>query len=266
MTIGTLAGLAVDDVGASDGRPPLVLLHGLSFDHSMWGPALEQLERIDPGRRALAFDLPGHGSSSTSESYGVERVAELVHDAVDAAGLDRPVVVGHSLAGIVASIYASEHPTRGVVNVDQPLHVAPFAGFLQSIAEQLRGTAFPDMWGHFLASMHIEQLPPSAQELVRTTSNPRKDLVLGYWQEVLDRPVSELVELTDAGLATLRAQGVPYLFVSGDEPDDEYRTWLEERLPQVEIMVLPGSGHFPHLAHPDRFAQCLARTGGWGRS
>jgi pimeloyl-ACP methyl ester carboxylesterase len=31
-------------------------------------------------------------------------------------------------------------------------------------------------------------------------------------------------------------------------------------------MVLPGSGHFPHLAHPDRFAQCLARTGGWGRS
>jgi pimeloyl-ACP methyl ester carboxylesterase len=53
--------LAADnDYGA---RPPLVLLHGLTFDRSLWRPSLAELRRIDPGRRVLALDLPGHGAS-----------------------------------------------------------------------------------------------------------------------------------------------------------------------------------------------------------
>ena len=34
--------------------------------------------------------------------------------------------------------------------------------------------------------------------------------------------------------------------------------------PQTAFMVWPGSGHFPHLAHPQRFAECLAATAWWG--
>jgi Predicted hydrolases or acyltransferases (alpha/beta hydrolase superfamily) len=60
---GLLAGLAADDYGLSDDRAPLVLLHGLTFDRSLWRPSLAELSRIDPGRRVLALDLPGHGAS-----------------------------------------------------------------------------------------------------------------------------------------------------------------------------------------------------------
>ena len=179
------------------------------------------------------------------------------------AGLEEPVIVGHSVAAIIATVYAGQFPTRGVVNVDQPLQTAAFAGFLQSIADQLRGPAFPAIWEQFAASMHIEMLPASAQRLVRSTSNPDQDLVLGYWREVLERPVSELAELTSAGMAALRAHAVPYLIVAGGDLEPDYRQWLGEELPQAVITVLPGSGHFPHLAHPDRFAECLAATGHW---
>jgi pimeloyl-ACP methyl ester carboxylesterase len=111
--------------------------------------------------------------------------------------------------------------------------------------------------------MHVELLPASAQRLVRTTSNPRQDLVLGYWREVLERPARELAELTSAGLAALRASNVPYLIVAGTDLESGYRQWLDEVLPQAVVTVLPGSGHFPHLAHPDRFAECLADTAKW---
>ena len=50
---------ADDDYGA---RPPLVLLHGLTFDR-LRRPSPAELRRIDPGRRVLALDLPGHGTS-----------------------------------------------------------------------------------------------------------------------------------------------------------------------------------------------------------
>lgn len=253
-----LAGLAVDDLGRSDARPPLVLLHGLTFDRTMWRPALTELDRIDPGRRALAFDLPGHGESADWESYDVASVAECVHRAVTEAELDEPVIVGHSLAAIVAAVYAVTFPTRGVVNVDQPLQTTAFAAFLHSIADQLRGPGFPAIWEQFLASMHIELLPASAQQLLRSTSTPRQELVLGYWREVLDRPASEVTDQMTAGLAALRATAVPYLIVAGSEPEPGYRQWLGEVLPQAAITVLPDSGHFPHLAYPGRFAELLA--------
>jgi pimeloyl-ACP methyl ester carboxylesterase len=249
----------------SDARPPLVLLHGLTFDRTMWQPALVQLEHIDRARRVLAFDLPGHGESPNWETYDAESVANGVHRAVVEAGLDEPVIVGHSLGAIIASVYAAEFPNRGVVNVDQPLQTEAFARFLQSITDQLRGPGFPAMWEQFPASMHIELLPASAQQLVRSTSNPQQDLVLGYWREVLEQPPSELAARMSKGLAAMRGADVHYLIVAGTEPEFEpdYRQWLDDSFPQAVITVFPGSGHFPHLAHPDRFAECLAATEKW---
>jgi pimeloyl-ACP methyl ester carboxylesterase len=262
-TVRTLAGLAADDYGDSDHRPPLVLLHGLTFDRSMWRPALAELHAFDPGRRVLALDLPGHGESAAWSSYDVEGVADGVHRAVDEAELESPVVVGHSIAAIIASVYAIRYPTSGVINVDQPLQTAAFARMVQSLADKLRGPAFPAIWEMFVASMHIELLPESAQNLVRSTCRPDQDLVLGYWRELLERPVDELADQAAEGLKAARESGVPYLVVAGAELEPDYQDWLDKMLPLATVTVLPGSGHFPHLGHPDDFAECLAATAQW---
>ncbi len=65
----TYAGLAADEFGMPDGRPPIVLLHGLTFDRTMWRPALAELQTIDPGRHAITLDLPGHGESPDASTY-----------------------------------------------------------------------------------------------------------------------------------------------------------------------------------------------------
>jgi pimeloyl-ACP methyl ester carboxylesterase len=75
---------------------------------------------------------------------------------------------------------------------------------------------------------------------------------------VLDEPVADLAAMAADGFAALRSQGVPCTIVTGSEPAPEYRSWLAEVLPQATITVFEGSGHFPHLAHPDRFASLLA--------
>jgi pimeloyl-ACP methyl ester carboxylesterase len=252
--------LAGDDSGSPNRRPPIVLLHGLTFDRSLWNPALAELRRIDPGRRVLALDLPGHGESPGWPSYDIESVADGVHRAVEQAQLQSPVVVGHSISAVIATLYAARYPTRGVVNVDQSLQVAPFASLVRSLADKLRGPEFPAVWEKFAASMQIERLPESAQDLLRSTCQPRQELVLGYWRELLERPIDELVDLAAASLTAVRDAGVPYLVVAGNALESGYQQWLTEMLPQVKIAVWPGSGHFPHLAHPDRFAESLAAT------
>ena len=251
-------GLAADSHGTDDEQPALVLLHGLTYDRRHWGPALRELAVIDPDRRVLALDLPGHGGSPRRESYHVAEVAEVIHSAVWDAGIDAPVLVGHSLGGILATFYAATYPARGVVNVDQPLLVGNFAEQIRQVEPVLRSPAYGDVWAFMLASMHIELLPPDAQELVRTATTPRQDLLLGYWNEIMVSPTGEINDRLTAGMDAIRTSGVPYHHVSGAALEPEYRRWLEAILPDVTITVLPDSGHFPHLAHPAAFAKILA--------
>jgi len=46
-------------------------------------------------------------------------------------------------------------------------------------------------------------------------------------------------------------------------PGPEYLEWLNRELPQAGVEIWPGSGHFPHLAQPFRFAELLAATSSW---
>ena len=253
----TETALAADRHGTTDGRTPLVFLHGLSYDRRQWAPTLDALARIDPGRPALTLDLPGHGQSPGRDSYRSDQVIALVHRAIEDAGLSAPIVVGHSLGAVLATGYAATYPVRGVVNVDQPLLVAPFAGLLHQLEPVLRSPDYQQIWDRFVAGMHVELLPPAAQHLVRTATTPRQDLLLGYWDELLTTPTADLTERFRHELETIRGSGIPYHYVCGAEPDPQYRRWLEAALPDVTITVLPDSGHFPHLADPAGLAELL---------
>lgn len=255
-----VGGLSGRISGTFDGRPPLVLLHGLTFNRAMWDPALDILLALDPARQVLSLDLPGHGDSDPAPNYGIESVVALVHSAVEESGLVEPVMVGHSLSAIVVTLYAGLHPVRSVINVDQPLQTGAFAALLHSLAEKLNGPGFMDVWQMFEASFHTELLPPEARKLLRATCHPTQELVLGYWRDVLDGTPEGMEALTEALMAGIREKSVPYVVVAGSEPEPAYRAWLAKSLPQATIVVFPDSGHFPHLAHPRRFAESLAAT------
>jgi pimeloyl-ACP methyl ester carboxylesterase len=259
-----LGGLAAVLEGGTARGAPLVLLHGLTFDQAMWRPVLAELRRARAGGPVLALDLPGHGGSPVWPAYGLDSVAAAVHEAVAEAGLPAPVVVGHSMAAVLATVYAAAYPAAGVVNVDQPLWMEPAAAFARSLEGEIRGGGFATAWGRVEAAMHMEALPAQARELLRANRHPRQDLVAGYWRELFDTPVPELAAHLAAVLGAVREKGIPYLFVSGHEAGPEYRRWLDRALPGARTEVWPGGGHFPQLADPGRFAGRLAAIAGWG--
>ena len=105
--------LAVRDHGGSGS--PVLLLHGL-------GGTLLHWERLAPhlatAHRVVAMDLRGHGLSGDGP-WGWEAVLDDVQAVIDHLGLDMPLVVGHSLGGMVAVRWALRHPDGpGIVNID----------------------------------------------------------------------------------------------------------------------------------------------------
>jgi pimeloyl-ACP methyl ester carboxylesterase len=251
-------GLATDDLGYADDRPPLVLLHGMTFDRTMWGDVIAELQRIEPGRRVVAIDLPGHGQSPDQQTYELDTIVEQIHRVVQEAGLTAPVLVGHSASGAFATAYAARHPSRGVVNIDSPLQIEPFITLLQSLGDRLRGPQFQTLWQQiFYAGFQVELLPAAAQDLVRSTCRPRQHVALGFWRQLIEQPTVEITAMIEQATAALRDSGMPYLYIAGDDLDPDYRLWLGRHLPAATVEVWPRTGHFPHLADPARFARRL---------
>jgi pimeloyl-ACP methyl ester carboxylesterase len=247
--------LVGDYRGSDTTRAPLVLLHGLTMDRRVWTPVLEQLSTIDPSRRVLTLDLPAHGQSPEARSYHLGDVVDSIHRALLAAGLTEPVLVGHSISGVLATLYAARLPARGVVNVDQPLDVAPFAAAVRGMADRLRGPGYD---ATFAAGWDTELLSLPARHLLAGTVRPRQEVVLGYWDEVLTGPADAPATLVSSTLAALRSNRTPYDLVSGSELDPAYRAWLCKSLPQARVVEWPGTGHFPFLGRPREFAALLA--------
>ena len=249
-----LGQLVADLTGTDDGRPPVVLLHGLTFDRGMWTPIVDALA----GRRALAFDLPGHGDSPPRDSYDPADVADVLHDAITAAGVGAPVLVGHSIGAVLATAYAARHPARAVLNIDQPLLPGPFGDLLRSVEPVLRGPDWLRVWTTLLDGMGLGELSPPLRALLRST--PRQDLLLGYWGEVLEKSSEELRRQRTDELAALRQHGTGYHHASRAPLPPGYVSWLRAVLPSAGTTVLPGSGHFPHLARPVTLVEILS---GW---
>jgi pimeloyl-ACP methyl ester carboxylesterase len=250
------AGLAATErAGTEADAPAFVLLHGLTFDRRMWDPILDG---IPPRHRALAFDLPGHGGSRSLDARGLAPVVDAVHAAVTAAGIDAPIVVGHSIAGPVASIYASEHPTAGAVSMEAPIRMEAFAETLRGLAPQLSGPGFGEIWPQMRASMLMDRVPAQYRALLRPADRPVQDVILRYQADILEGPLDDVLRWRDDGMAAIGAAGVPYVCLLAHHPDAADVTWLVERVPQAEVVVWPVEHHFPHLARPRLFVQLLA--------
>jgi len=236
--------------------PPIVFLHGLTFDRRMWDPVLTALPE---GRRAIAFDLPGHGGSPTLSAPGLTPVVEAVHRAVVDAVLDAPVLVGHSIGGPLAAIYASTHPAAAVVSVEAPIRMEPFEALLRSIRPQLEGDAFSSAWAILRDSWRMDLLPAESRELLRAAEDASQAVVLRYQADLLERPLDEVVRWRNEGYERLRLARTPYLSLHSRPVDQGERAWLSDRLPQAEIVVWPVEHHFPHLADPAGFAALITR-------
>ena len=226
---------------------PIVFLHGLTFNRSTWRPITD---RLSHRFRCVAIVLPGHGESAGPPRF-VEAVTDEIHALLAVLGINRPVLVGHSMAGVTATVYAARYSVAGVVNVDQPLDVVPFARLVRQVEPALRGPDFPAAFEPFRQSIGVELLPEPLRSATAATQTIRQDLVLGYWEEVLQRSPDELQALTDE---TARNIDVPYLAVFGRRLADDERDRLHARLSHLELEEWPDHGHMVHLMEPARFA------------
>ena len=234
--------------------PTLVMLPGPT---DSWRSYAAVLERLPSSIHAVAVSQRGHGDSDKpAAGYRVEDFAGDVVRALDALGIERAVLAGHSGSCLVVRRVAIDHPERvaGLVLEASPTTLRSDAG-LEGFVESLTNLEDPIEPG-FVRSLLIgtssedvapHVLEPMVEELAKVPAR--------VWREMF----SELLHYDD--ITELARIGVPTLLVWGDADElvgRDMQMRLARSIGGAELMVYRGIGHTPRWQDASRFASDVA--------
>lgn len=240
-------GLRFRDEGSGD--PPLVFLHGWSCRASHFAPQVEHFRRSN---RAVAIDLRGHGNSAAGDAPIT--LAQFARDVVAISGalsLDRPILVGHSMGGMVALGAAAMFPVRGVVLVDSTLTFSQeIRAFVGAIADGMAGDGGETKRRDFVATMPDPGDDPAIMLTVMDEMN-RTPLAVAS--------AAFLDVATWDGVGLAKELTAPILAIMALPHLAREMTELEAELPNLSVARTYGAGHFAQLLVPDQVNSMLER-------
>ncbi len=233
---------------------PLLLIHGFSNDRHVWEDIATGLPEAF---RPFAHDLRGHGDSDWSLAchYHLDDHAADLGALLDAQEIERAVLVGHSLGGNAATLFAARQPERveALVLVDTGPALSPAAWrwAAADAGELARAYESIAQYRELLALAYPLGNPAALDRLARTSLTPRRD---GRFEPKLD-PI--LLELTgsDAELRETEARlwdalakiQCPVLVARGERsamlPAAIAERMTEQVLCHGRLATIPGAGH-----------------------
>jgi pimeloyl-ACP methyl ester carboxylesterase len=243
------------------GRPPLVLLHGMLGSSRNWQSAGAELAGHF---HVLAPDLRNHGRSPHADEMTYEAMMEDVLGWLDACGLQRPVVVGHSMGGKVAMLLACRHPRRvaRLVCVD----IAPrdyfWPGHRQSFAA-MNELNLADLNSRAEAELRFEARVASFPLRKFLATNLERDEHGGWrWQIALPVLTAALPALEKNPLTAADRFEGPAHFIAGGKSDyiaagDE--AVIRAHFPAAHLTTIAESGHNPHMEARAAFVAAVLR-------
>ena len=235
--------------------PPVVLLPGPTDSWRSYQPVLD---RLPSEIHAVSFSQRGHGDSDKPRSgYRVEDFAGDVVPLLDALGIERAVLAGHSGSCLVARRVALDHPER----------VA--ALLLEASPATLRNDSQLVDFVQQIAEMEDPISRDFARSFITDTSSADigADLVSVLVAETLKVPArvwrgtfAGLIEYDD--VAQLVQVQAPTLLIWGDADaliSQDVQDQLVDLIPDADLLVYRDVGHTPRWADPTRFASDLTR-------
>ena len=253
---------------------PLVLVHGFGNEAHIWDDFAPLLA---PHYRVIAIDQRGHGDSAHDAElrYDYEYLVADLEAVTKALGIDRLVLVGHSLGGRTSMLFAGKHPERmaGLVIVDSaPEFDVRGTTRIRQEAEA-RGDGSVASVGEYqrvLAHNFPAGRPDSLARMAKHELRQRPD---GRWVRKLDpkihagRPQSDAEalareqEVAQRLWEALAKIACPTLVVRGAASDvmspDVADKMVEDVLPKGTLAVVPQAAHSVMTDNPDGFNKAV---------
>lgn len=237
---------------ARDGQA-VVFLHGIGGAATIW--AWQEASFAAAGFEPVALDLPGYGARAPVGALDFEGLATDAEAAIDSRGLERPVLLGHSMGGMIAQTMLRRRPEgyrAAVLACTSPAFGNADGVFQQRfVAERL---------GPLDAGLTMRDLAP---RLVRAMAGPNANPAgRAHAIDVMSRVPADTYRAAIRCLvafderANLPKIRVPVLCLAGEKDPIAPAHVVERmagRIPGARYVCLAGVGHLPNLEAPAAF-------------
>jgi pimeloyl-ACP methyl ester carboxylesterase len=236
---------------AGSGSPAVVLIHCWSGNRSFWKHQVGQLARE---HEVVALDLPGHGASGRGRAqWSIDALGADVAGLCAELGLERVILVGHSMGGPVALAAAARMPGRvaGIVAVDT-LHDAT-QGMTKEQIEPFVALFEQDFAGGMrqaVAGMLPKDADPALRDwIVEQAVATDRGAAVALMRSFPDLDVPAL----------FRGAGAPIRAINSASSPWPTNVEANRRFADFDAVVMEGVGHYPHLEEPEEFNRHLER-------
>lgn len=236
------------------GDPSFVFVHGWCCNRTFFQP---QFEHFKASHSVVTLDLRGCGESDQPDGgYDISTLAQDVGWLCGELGVNKPVIVGHSMGALVGIELAVQRPRllAGVVAVDPgPLHPTPevrsvFAGLIA----QLEGPNGEEVRRVFVESMFLPTDDAERKRaIVEAMGSVPLPVAAAMMQGTLAWNAVAALALCDVPLLVLRSSGSP-----GGSNDPARLLSVN---PRLQLGVTVGAGHFHQLEVPEQVTAMIER-------
>lgn len=234
--------LHVDDGGK--GGLPVVFIHSFGGNIAQWQ---KQLEHLREDRRAIAFDLRGHGQSAApaDNDYDVEAMAADIDAVADSLKIRRFVLVGHSMGGSSAIAYAWMHPERvaGLLLMGTPGKTPEEQS--KPIIESLESDAYDKVMEDYMKHLLTNAGPETARSEREGMNSLSKEASLNIIKAAFAYDP----------IPALRSYKGPKLIVG--TPAEKQPNALSVQMPGVPHTIVEGTSHWIQMDKPEVFNRIL---------
>jgi pimeloyl-ACP methyl ester carboxylesterase len=233
---------------------PVIFLHGFPFDHTIWEPIIPLLEKE---ARLILPDLRGFGKSPVTEGiYSMRLLAEDIHQLVNHLGIEKAILVGHSMGGYVSLTFAHSYPGHllglGLVSTQAAADTPERRQARYKTAE-----AVAHKGAKVVASSMVNSLTPRAdlvESIHELILNAHPTGIVGALKGMAERP-----DLTGI-LADIH---VPAVVLSGTAEQllaQEKIQTLAQMLSMGWLVEIQGAGHMLMMEDPQQVASALRQV------
>ena len=244
------------EAAGDPGRTPLIFLHGIGGAARAWR---SQVARFGDRYHATAWDMPGYGGSAPLAKATIATLADALQDFLQQTGATRPVLVGHSIGGMIVQQWLTKHP-----------HVA--AAVVLAQTSPAFGKAEGDWQKQFVEARlgpldrgeTMQSLAPSlVKELVGDNPDAGGMQVARDCMGSVPEATYRAMVLALLGFDQRKALGniaVPTLVLSGSKDMNAPAPMMAKMatyIPSATYVELKGAGHLVNLEQPQAFDAAL---------
>lgn len=236
---------------------PIILIHGMTFDHNMWNPQIKVLKK---NYRVIAYDMRGHGSSKVYDGqYTYRMFADDLKDLMDHLDIEQAVLCGLSMGGAVALRTYELYPERVIALVLSDTRSEADSNetkeWRENSIDSIKKNGLKPFTDGFLADTFAGEsfkTNPEGVEFIRST-------VLGTDPLAVCGVLLAQAARTDM-THILQKIEVPTLIMIGENdkftPISSSRT-MKKNIPGSDLKIIGKAGHISNLENTPEFNRHL---------